>query len=298
MQLRGIIPALTTPFDAQGLLALDRLRENIAAYNRIGLSGYLAVGSTGESVLLDRAEFEAVLATVREAAAPGHILIAGTGVDSTSETISRTEVAARLGCDFALVCTPNYFKPMMRPDALAEHYQRVADASKIPILLYSVPQFTGVAIEADLAARLAEHPNIAGMKDSSGDLDRLGAILACVPETFQLMTGSATTVYPAMQLGAKGAILALTDFLPELCVALYDAVAARDARTSLELQRRILQASKRIVGGLGISGVKYAMDCRGYYGGPARRPLLPLDEAQKIEVKSMITALVPAGATA
>ena len=157
-------------------------------------------------------------------------------------------------------------------------------------------RYTG-RLDAD-AARLAEHPNIAGMKDSSGDVDRLGAILACVPETFQLMTGSATTVYPAMQLGAKGAILALTDFLPELCVALYDAVAARDARTSLELQRRILQASKRIVGGLGISGVKYAMDCRGYYGGPARRPLLPLDEAQKIEVKSMIAALVPAGATA
>jgi 4-hydroxy-2-oxoglutarate aldolase len=298
MQLQGIIPALTTPFDAQGALALDRLRENIAAYNRTGLSGYLAVGSTGESVLLDRAEFEKVLAAVREAAAPGRILIAGTGVDSTAETISRTEVAATLGYNCALVCTPYFFKPMMRTEVLTEHYRRVADASRIPILLYSVPQFTGVAIESDLAARLAEHPNIAGMKDSSGNVARVGAILASVPETFQLLTGAATTVYPSMQLGAKGAILALADFLPELCVALYDAVAVRDGRTSLELQRRILQASNRIVGAPGIAGVKYAMDCRGYYGGPVRRPLLPLDEAQKREVKAVIAALVPTSATA
>ena len=298
MELQGMIPALTTPFDAQGALALGRLRENIAAYNRTGLSGYLAVGSTGESVLLDRAEFEKVLAAVLVAAAPGRVLIAGAGVDSTAETISRTEVAASLGYDFALVCTPYFFKPMMRTEVLVEHYRRVADASRIPILLYSVPQFTGIAIEADLAARLAEHPNIAGMKDSSGNVDRVGAILASVPETFRLMTGSATTVYPSMQLGAKGAILALADFLPELCVALYNAVAAHDSGRALELQRRILPASNRIVGTMGISGVKYAMDPRGYYGGPARRPLLPLGEAQKREVESLMAALAPTGVTA
>ncbi len=298
MQLQGIIPALTTPFDGQGTLALDRLRENVQAYNQSGLSGYLAMGSTGESVLLDRHEFEKVLATVREAAAPGRVLIAGTGVDSTAETISRTAVAAKLGYHFALVCTPYFFKPMMSAEVLAEHYRRVADASPIPVLLYSVPQFTGVAIEPDLAARLAEHPNIAGMKDSSGNVDRVVAILASVPETFQLMTGAATTVYPAMQVGARGAILALADFLPELCVALYGAIAGHDALASLDLQRRILRASNRIVGAMGIPGVKYAMDCRGYYGGPARRPLLPLDEAKKREVKSLIASLLPTGVTA
>src|ERR1700726_239254 len=163
--LSGIIPALSTPFDERGALAVDRIRENIGRYNRIGLSGYLANGSTGESIMLDRAEFERSLAAVRETAAPGRILIAGTGVDSTAETISRTEMAASLGYDFALVCTPYYFKPVMKPGVLAEHYRRVADASRIPVLLYSVPQFTGVTIEPDLVARLAEHPNIAGMKD-------------------------------------------------------------------------------------------------------------------------------------
>src|SRR3981081_4408811 len=132
--LSGIIPALSTPFDDRGALAVDRLRENMGRYNRVGLSGYLANGSTGESVLLDPAEFERVLATVRETAAQGRILIAGTGVDSTAETISRTEFAANLGYNSALVVPPYFFKPMMKSDLLVEHYRRVADASRIPVL--------------------------------------------------------------------------------------------------------------------------------------------------------------------
>src|ERR1700686_346500 len=190
--LKGIIPALTTPFEVHGAVALGRMRENIGAYNRTGLSGYLAFGSTGESVLLDRAEFERVLAAVRETAAPGRILIAGTGVDSTAETISRTEVAAKLGYDYALVVPPFFYKPVIKSDLLVEHYRRVADASRIPVLLYSVPQFTGVAIEPDVAARLSEHPNIAGMKDSSGNVDRVGTILSLVPRSFELLTGAST----------------------------------------------------------------------------------------------------------
>jgi 4-hydroxy-2-oxoglutarate aldolase len=298
MELQGIIPALTTPFDAQGALALDRLRENVAAYNRTGLSGCLAVGSTGESVLLIREEFEKVVSAVREAAAPGRILIAGTGVDSTAETISRTNFAAGLGYHFALVCTPYFFKTQMKTDVLVEHYQRVADASRIPIVLYSIPQLTGVPLEADVVARLAQHTNIAGMKDSSGNVDRVGAILASVPKTFQLMTGAATTVYPSMVLGAKGAILALADFLPERCVELYEAIVARRAERSLELQRGILQATIRIVGSMGIAGVKYAMDRRGYYGGSVRKPLPSLTESQKREVESLVAALAPAAVTA
>jgi 4-hydroxy-2-oxoglutarate aldolase len=298
MKLQGIIPALTTPFDSQGAMSLDRLRDNVAAYNHTGVSGYLAVGSTGESVFLNRVEFENVIAVVREAAAPGRILIAGTGVDSTAETISRTNVAAGLGYDFALVAPPYFFKPMMTSDVLVDHYRRIADAARIPVLLYSVPQFTGVAIELDVAARLAEHSNIAGMKDSSGNVDRIGAILAAVPNSFQLMTGAATTVYPSMVVGAKGAILALADFLPEACVVLYDSIVSGDARQSLEWQRRLSPASKAIVGAMGIAGVKYAMDCRGYYGGLVRPPLPSLGEAQKKKVEELVAALAPAAATA
>src|SRR5271165_6583624 len=131
--LKGIIPALTTPFEAHGAVALGRMSENIAAYNRTGVSGFLAVGSTGESVLLDRAEFEKVLSVVREAAAPGHILIAGTGVETTAETISRTEFAAKLGYHYALVAPPCYYKPAVTSQVLVEHYRRVADVSRIPV---------------------------------------------------------------------------------------------------------------------------------------------------------------------
>jgi 4-hydroxy-2-oxoglutarate aldolase len=296
MLLNGIIPALTTPFDDAGALALDRLRENIVRYNAIGLSGYLVAGSTGETPFLDRAEFEQLLSAVREFAVPGRILIAGTGVDSFAETISRTEFAAKLGYHFALVCPPCFYKPMMSSQVLVEHYRRVADASRLPILLYSVPQFTGVALEADVVARLAEHPNIAGMKDSSGNVDRLGQILALVPDNFHVMTGASTTIYPSMVLGAKGAILALADFVPEACVALYDAIVAKESANALELRRRVIPVSKKIVGELGISGVKYAMDCLGYYGGLARRPLLPLGESQKREVELLISRRTPASA--
>ena len=292
--LTGIIPALATPFDDRGALAVDRLRENMARYNKIGLSGYLANGSTGESVMMDRAEFEKVLLTVRETAAEGRILIAGTGVDSTAEAISRTEFAAKLGYDYALVVPPYFYKPMMKSDVLVEHYRRVADASRIPVLLYSVPQFTGVAIEPDVAARLSEHPNIAGMKDSSGNVDRVGTILSLVPRSFQLVTGASTTIYPTMVLGGKGAILALATFLPEICIEIYIAAAAGDSAKALELQRRVIQPTQKIVGAKGISGVKYAMDCRGYYGGPARRPLLPLQEAEKKDVESLLAAFAPA----
>src|SRR5260370_19624731 len=244
--------------------------------------------------MMDRAEFGKALAAVRETAADGRMLMTGKGVNSTAETIPRTEFAAKLGYDSALVLPPYFYKPMLKSDVLVEHYRRVADASRIPILLYSVPQFTGVAIEVDVAARLAEHPNIAGMKDSSGNVDRMGSILASVPSGFQLVTGAATTVYPSMVLGGKGAILALATFLPEICVALYAAVTAGDSVKALELQRRIIPASQKIVGARGISGVKYGMDCRGYYGGPARRPLLPLQEAEKNDGESLLPAFAPA----
>jgi 4-hydroxy-2-oxoglutarate aldolase len=215
--------------------------------------------------MLDRAEFERSLAAVRESAAPGRILIAGTGVDSTSETISRTEVAAKLGYDYALVVPPYFYKPVIKSDLLVEHYRRVADASRIPVLLYSVPQFTGVAIEADVAARLSEHPNIAGMKDSSGNVDRVGTILSLVPSTF----------------------------LPEICIEIYKAASEGLGAKALELQRRVIQPTQKIVGAKGISGVKYAMDLRGYYGGPARRPLLPLQEAEKKDIESLLAAFTP-----
>jgi len=216
MNLNGIFTAVTTPFDSEGAVAIDRLRENIGRYNRLPLAGYVAVGSTGESVLLTRPEVEQVFSAVREAAAPGRILVAGVGSESTPETISRSKAAANLGFDCVLVKTPSFFKSALTADALVEHYRRVADASKLPVVLYSIPQLTGVALEAELVARLAEHPNIIGIKESSGNVQRVGEIIAAAPEGFQVVVGSADTLYASLMLGAVGGVLALADCLPEL----------------------------------------------------------------------------------
>jgi 4-hydroxy-2-oxoglutarate aldolase len=296
MKLNGIFTAITTPFDGEGAVAVDRLRENIAKYNRLPLAGIVAVGSTGESVLLTRAEVEQVFSAVREASAPGRILVAGVGSESTPETISRSKAAANIGFDCVLVKTPSFFKSALTPDALAEHYRRVADASKIPVVLYSIPQLTGVALEADLVARLAEHPNIVGIKESSGNVQRVGEIIAAAPAGFQVVVGSADTLYASLMLGAVGGVLALADCLPELCIELHRAVAADQTANARSLNLQILPASKKIVRQMGIPGVKCAMDFRGYYGGPVRGPLLPLNATQKREVEAVVNSLVATAA--
>ncbi|MCL5287840.1 MAG: dihydrodipicolinate synthase family protein [Acidobacteria bacterium] len=295
MKLNGIFPPLTTPFNQDGALALDRLKENITKYNGTGVAGYVVTGSTGEAVLLGRAEVEQVWTAARQAAGEGKILIAGTGVDSTVETIARTNRAAEIGYHVALVKTPYYYKPQMTPEAHAQHYLRVADAAKIPVLIYSVPQFTGVAVEAPTVAQLAEHPNIIGIKESSGVMQRVGEIIHRAPSSFLTLVGSATTFYPSMALGAVGGILAVADFLPELCVELYEACAKGDFDEARKLQARLIDPTITVVAKLGIPAIKFAMERVGYYGGPARRPFLPLNDAQKKEVERILEAVIGAG---
>jgi 4-hydroxy-2-oxoglutarate aldolase len=294
MDLSGIFPALTTPFASDGSVSLSDLKHNIQQYNRTGLGGYVVIGSTGESVLLSRSEAETVLAAVKEAASPGKKLIAGTGAESTAETIERTKRAAELGYDAALVKTPYYYKPAYKPETYIAHYRRVADTSPIPVLLYSVPQFTGVALEPPEVAVLAEHRNIIGIKESSGNVQRVAEIIANVPPDFQVLVGSAATVYPSLTIGARGAILALAAALPEKCVELYELIRKGQHEKARELQAAILRASKLIVSECGIAGVKYAMDQRCYRGGLPRLPLLPLKDEQKKRLNAFLEALEPA----
>src|SRR5215813_13465514 len=221
MDVSGIFPALTTPFAQDGSVSAAGIKRNIGLYNQTGLAGYVALGSTGESVLLSREEAEVVLVAVKEAAAPGKILIAGTGAESTAETIARTKRAAELGYDVALVKTPYYYKPVYKPAVFARHYRSVADASPIPILLYSVPVFTGVALESADVIALSDHSNIVGIKDSSGDVRRVAETVAGAPREFQTLVGAASTVLSSLTIGARGAILALACALPEKCVDLY-----------------------------------------------------------------------------
>jgi 4-hydroxy-2-oxoglutarate aldolase len=298
VDLGGVYPALTTPYAADGEVSLADLKYNIERYNSTGVTGYVALGSTGESVLLSRTEMDDVLTTVHDAAGQGKRLIAGTGAESTQDTIERTKRAAELGYHFALVKTPHYYKPAYKPEVLIAHYRRVADASPIPVLLYSVPIFTGVTLEAPEVAALAAHPNIVGIKESSGHVMRVAEIVSACPADFQILTGSAGTMLAGLTVGAKGAILALGSALPEMCVALYDLYRNGEIDKARALQNTLLKAGKVIQSEHAIAGIKFAMDQRGYHGGVPRSPLVPLPDAYKQRVLETLHTLEPAAVRA
>src|ERR1700691_748640 len=274
MKLHGIFAPLTTPFESGGSLALGQVRNNVALYNKTKLAGYVPNGSTSESVLLLWEEVYKVWEAVRDAAAPEKILIAGTGAESTSETIAHTNHAARIGYGVALVRTPSFYKPSIDDHMLAEHYLRVADAARIPVMVYAVPVVTHVTVGASLIARVANHPNIIGMKDSSGDMQGIAAIIAAAPKEFQTLTGAAATLYDALQLGAVGAILGLADVFPDLCAEIYEAAGAGNRATAQALAQKLVVPAKMLLMDYGIGGLKYAQDRLGYYGGVPRVPLL------------------------
>lgn len=296
MVISGIFPALVTPFRSDESVSLDGVTENIRRYNSTALAGYVVLGSTGESVMLDQHEADSVLAAVREAATPDKLLIAGTGAESTAETIARTKRAAALAYSLALVKTPYYYKPSYRAETFIQHYRAVADASPIPILLYSVPIFTGVTLESPEVVALASHPNIVGIKDSSGSIQRIGEIVAAAPKHFCVLTGGAAVLYPALAVGARGGILALAAAIPEKCAELFALFERGEHARARELQLLLVNASKRIVSECGIPGVKYAMDLRGYHGGVSRRPLLPLSEEKKHSIAAILSQIHPAAA--
>jgi len=298
VDLSGIFAALTTPFDANGSFSAADLKHNIHRYNQTDLAGYVVLGSTGESVMLSSKEMEAIYATAIESAASDKVLLAGTGAESTAETIARTRRAAELGYHVALVKTPYYYKPVYKAEVYLTHYRAVADASPIPILLYSVPQFTGVSLETPEILALAEHPNIIGMKDSSGVIQRIVEVVAGVPGSFQMLTGSAPVIMPALSAGAVGGVLALGSAFPEKCVAVYQLYRQKMHDQARELQGKLSGASKKVVSECGIAGVKFVMDLRGYKGGVPRLPLLPLSDTAKATITKIAASLEPSAARA
>jgi 4-hydroxy-2-oxoglutarate aldolase len=297
MKLQGILPPLTVPFGTDGSVDHLKLRANIERYNRTRVSGYVVNGSTGESVLLRWDEIYGVWEIARRAAASGRILIAGSGAESTSEAIEHTNRAAALGYDFALVRTPSFYKPVLSVELEAEHYLRVADAAKIPVLVYSVPAFTGYTVEASLLARVASHPNIVGIKDSSGNVPRVAEFRAVVPPDFSILCGSPATLVGSLANGANGGVLALACALPDLCCEIYEAFRAGDAARADAVQEKLTTAAALIGTKYGIPGLKYALDQLGYFGGLPRRPLLPVSDAARKEIDALLLSLaVPAPA--
>ena len=285
MRLDGISPPICTPFLLNGEFSPVHLRANIEKWNKTGVSGYVATGSSGEVVLLTREETLQVWEVVREAAAPGKLLIAGTGAESVEETIELTRLAAERGCDAALVRTPHYFKAQMnRPEAQLTYFRMVADAASVPILLYNVPQMTGLDLPVEVVVQLAQHPNILGIKESLGSVEKVARMVDGTPEEFQVLVGSAATLYPSLSIGAVGGVLGLANAAPCASLGIYEAWKARDHEAARERQRAVARAAVAIAK-FGIPGFKHAMDLNGYYGGPCRLPLLPLRPTEKEEVE-------------
>ena len=354
MLLHGIFPPITTPFYPDGNVYFKKLESNVERYSRTPCAGIVVLGSTGEAILLSDQERREVLKAAREAAAPNKVLIAGTGVESAIGTLRLTEYAAELGYDVAMVRTPHYYKTQMQAANILAFYRTVADRSPLPVIIYNFPQATGYDIPAELVVELAEHPNVIGIKESSGDVEKVRVMVggtrhirrrATVTETFdavtprmmtasamgsngsggelvqvgalagsssttkpsssavtvvgniktrqkevgfQVMVGAADKLHASLDAGAVGAILAFACLAPTSCYEIYVAWKESDAELARLKQERIAGAARRVVGDLGIPGVKHGMDLNGYFGGTARLPFLPLTGEVKAEVERLL----------
>jgi 4-hydroxy-2-oxoglutarate aldolase len=284
LSISGVYPPIATAFDKDGEVDLAAHRRNVAAWSKTPLSGVAVLGSNGEYVSLTEREKLEVVAATAEALSEDKELIAGTGCESTKCTINLTRKMAELGAQGALIITPHYYRPSMTEQALVHHYLTIAESSPIPILVYNMPAFSGVDITADSIMKLAEHPNIAGMKDSTGNMVKMGEIIRFANPKFRSLAGSASFLYPAMVLGATGTIAALANVAPYEVCQLYDAVKAGKHDEARELQLRLIRPNAAVTSKFGVPGLKAAMDLRGLYGGPSRLPLLPLsgDNREKI----------------
>jgi 4-hydroxy-2-oxoglutarate aldolase len=264
MKLQGIFPPITTPFDHAGNIYASKVQHNVEKWNLTALSGYVVMGSTGESVMLTTDEKITMWELVAKHAAPEKLLIAGTGMESVRET----------------VCLTN------RADAQALYFKAVADQTKIPLIIYNWPQATGVDIPVEAVVAISEHPNVIAIKESSGSLEKVMQMIREVKHGFQVMVGSAPTLWPSLLMGATGAILAYANAAPYSVIAIWEAYRTREEAAGLDWQNRIGRASTLVTTKYGIPGLKYAMDLNGYYGGPPRLPLTVPTEAAKREIET------------
>jgi len=327
MLIEGIFAAVPTPFYPDEQVYFRKLEANMARYSRSLLAGMVVLGSTGEAAMLDERESVEVLRVAAEATAPQKVLIAGVGRQSVKATIEIAEAAARLQYDAVLVHPPTYYAPQMGEKAVLNYFNTVADRSPLPVLLYNIPKFVPFEIPVHLIAELAQHPNVIGIKDSSGNLDRIRAevevahtsprrtvtvtpvfeavtgrmlataapLVALKTRTreigFQILTGSAAGLLASLEAGATGAILGFAACAPQACQEVYLAWKDHDLSLAEEKQERIAMPSNRILGQLGISGVKYACDFNGYFGGRARSPLLPITAQEKTEIEQLLAGI-------
>jgi len=285
---QGIFPPITTPFlGPMGPIATQRFQQNVSRLLAEGVDGIVVSGSTGEAPLLDADEQRQLVALARDVIQNGAWLIAGTGGESTLETVELSLAAAEAGADAVLVRPPSYYSAAMSPASLAVHFLSVADASPVPVLIYNIPKYTHLALAPSLLQQLASHERIIGVKDSSGDPKSVAAYREAVPE-WAVLVGGASLLLTALELGCQGGIIGVACYAPGLCVRLVREFASGNRAAAAALQERITPLDKEIVGKLGPAGVKAAMDAVGLYGGPVRAPLADVSNADRERVSALV----------
>jgi len=289
--LKGLLLPATTPFAAAGELELVALKQNLLRWSKKGITGFIFLGSTGERVHLNEREYLDVIAAGRAAVSSELAFIVGAGQQSTLGTISEIAACAKGGADAVLVITPNFYRTAITQATLISYYSAVADASKVPVMLYSMPAFTGIKIEPETIARLSQHPNIVGVKDSSNDMDGLAETLKlCQPE-FAIMTGNGTVLLDALKRRATGAILAVGCAVPEICLDVMRLFESGEIDQAESLQEKLTPFALAVTTRFGIGGLKFAMDLAGYQGGNVRAPLQMPGEEQRAEIERLLEVL-------
>lgn len=288
-RLSGVFAPLTTPFDDEGNILLEKLASNIQKLNGSRLRGYLILGTNGEFRSLSTSEQMEKLRTVVKTASPDKIIMAGTGAESTKVSIDLCHQAAEIGAHYGSLITPFFFAKKMSDNALIRHFTQVAEKSPIPVLLYNNPGVTGITMSTTVVKEVSSHPNIVGMKDSSAG--NLSAYILSAKPGFYLLAGSANFFFTALLMGAVGGVLSLADASPEPCCRLYDLGVAGKLEEGRELQFYLMKINQLVSGKFGVAGVKAAMDFRGFYGGPTRAPLAPLTADEKKKLREELVAV-------
>jgi 4-hydroxy-2-oxoglutarate aldolase len=290
VRFKGIYAPLTTPFKDEAVY-IEKLKENIQKYNEFDLSGYVISGSTAESVYLQDDEVEELVTAAKDVAAADRHIIVGTAKESTKITLEFSRRMEDLGIDATLIRTPSYFKALMTTDALKKHFFTIADNIKVPLIIYHIPRYTGVDLSPELLVELSKHENIAGIKDSSGNMAFLDRIIPYLDPNFDYLLGSGSMLFPGILMGACGGVLALSDVATSLCTELYQLSLSKQWEDAKKLQHDLVPLNQALTVEHGIPAIKYALDQIGFFGGPCRLPLQPLENRAKQKIRNILRAL-------
>lgn len=288
IRLEGVFPPIPTPFNAVGEVESDALLRNLEYWSDFALAGCVVLGSNGEFAHLSECEIRQVLETARAGIPTDRLMIAGVGRPSTRETIVWSRHAATVDADAVLVLPPSYFRGQMSHQVLVDYFRAVAEASPLPVILYNMPACTGLDLDAETVLSLSDHQNIIGLKDSGGNVAKLGEVRQYAKQGFAILAGSAGFLVPALSIGASGGILALANIAPQQCLDVYKAAMRGDWNTARTMQLNLIRPNTAVTRGWGVPALKAAMDILGLYGGDPRAPLERLSESRRNQLRAIL----------